>query len=39
VVETGGADREKADRALRNAFAFAYAALANAPALVPADRE
>jgi hypothetical protein len=48
--EKAGADRERADRALRNAFAFAVAALAmanapaalavaNAPSLVPGDRE
>jgi hypothetical protein len=47
--EKAGADRERADRALRNAFAFAAAALAmanapaaltvaNAPSLVPGDR-
>jgi hypothetical protein len=39
--EKAGADRERADRALRSAFAFAGAALAmaNAPAPVPRDRE
>jgi hypothetical protein len=48
--EKAGVDRERADRALRNAFAFAGAALAmanapgvlavaNAPSLVPGDRE
>jgi hypothetical protein len=38
--EKAGADGERADRALRNAFAFAGAALAmaHAPALVPGDR-
>jgi hypothetical protein len=41
AAETASADRERAHRALRNAFAFAVAALAmvHAPALVPADRE
>jgi hypothetical protein len=41
AAEKAGADRERADRALRSAFAFAVAALAmaHAPALVPADRE
>jgi hypothetical protein len=52
LAEKAGADRERerADRALRSAFAFAGAALAmanapaalavaNAPSLVPGDRE
>jgi hypothetical protein len=39
--EKAGADRERADRALRSAFAFAGAALAmaHAPSLAPGDRE
>jgi hypothetical protein len=39
--EKAGADRERADRALRSAFAFACAALAlaHAPSLAPGDRE
>ena len=39
--EKADADRERADRALRSAFAFAGAALAlaHAPSLVPGDRE
>jgi hypothetical protein len=48
--EKAGAEKERAERALRNAFAFAAAALAmanvpaalavtNAPSLVPGDRE
>ena len=38
--ENADADRERAERALRSAFAFASAALAlaNAPPLVPEDR-
>jgi hypothetical protein len=41
AAEKAGADRERADRALRSAFAFAAVALAlaNAPALAPGDRE
>jgi hypothetical protein len=41
AAEQAAADRERADRALRSAFAFAVAALAlaNAPTLMPADRE
>jgi hypothetical protein len=40
-AEKAGADRERADRALRSAFAFAVAALAlaDAPVLAPGDRE
>jgi len=39
--EKADADRERADRALRSAFAFAGVALAmaNAPPLMPGDRE
>jgi hypothetical protein len=39
--EKAAADRERADRALRSAFAFACAALAlaHAPSLAPGDRE
>jgi hypothetical protein len=39
--EKAASDRKRADRALRNAFAFAGAALgvAKAPSLVPEDRE
>jgi hypothetical protein len=39
--EKAAADRERADRALRSAFAFACAALAlaQAPSLAPRDRE
>jgi hypothetical protein len=39
--EKAAADRKKADRAFRSAFAFAGAALgvAIAPSLVPGDRE
>jgi len=41
AAEKAGADRERADRAVRSAFAFAAfaLALANAPALVPGDRD
>ena len=41
AAEKAGADRERADRALRCAFAFAGAALAmaNAPPLMPRDLE
>lgn len=41
AAEKAGADKERADRALRSAFAFAGAALAmaNAPTLMPGDRE
>jgi hypothetical protein len=37
--EKAAADRERTDRALRSAFAFAGAALALAPSLAPEDRE
>jgi hypothetical protein len=41
AAEKAAADRERADRALRSAFAFAGAALgiAMAPSLVPEDRK